>query len=105
MQPIGAMFSARRILPALAPFEQMMLLVSYQARQTLVFAPMRCRRIAEAEALLLSLVGGVLRDPPERTHATALLIVGQANSGALVDSLMNLAVALTDAGFASAASE
>lgn len=100
LQPVGAMFAARRLLPALAPLDAAMTLLARHARQTLVFAPLRCRRVAEGEALLLGLLGGVLRESPGRSLTTASLIVGEAHADALVETLGRLAGAFAGAGLA-----
>ena len=104
LQPVGAMFSAHRVLPGLASFHEVMDLVSRRTRQNLAFAPLRCRRIADGEALLLSMIRGVLHRPPAQTFATATLIVGDPNADVLISALVSLAAALAEAGLAPAPS-
>lgn len=97
-QSIGAVFSTRQVLAGLAPFQQVMTLLDRQGRQTLVFAPLRCRRVSEGEAVLLTLVGGVLATGPTRTHATATLLVSPDHVNGVVDALARLACAFAEAG-------
>lgn len=95
---IGPAFSRWRMLGAMPHFHLAMILLNRQARCAIRFAPMRCPRVAEDEAVLLALIEAFATHDNARAHATASLLVEEEAIGGLVTCLTNVSDRLTHAG-------
>lgn len=95
-QSLLPLFARARIVDALPHFDRMMTILNLHARRNLSFAPVRCCRIAEDEAVLLALATDIAHRAPDDITATLSLIVNTGHVAPL-HAALSLLVARLDA--------
>ena len=97
---IGPAFHMLGALPAMPYFHMAMILINRDARQQVGFAPIHCPRVAEDEAILLSVLRSVADRRPDRTRTTLGLFVAEKAVEPLTATLTELVTRLERAGLA-----
>jgi hypothetical protein len=95
---LGKALAPRGLMPALAPFHRMMALIGCHSRQDLPFAPLCYTSLEEGEALLLAILSQSRGPHALALETTLFLLVGEENSAALHDAVLQLCEALDKAG-------
>ncbi len=95
---IAPAFARWKMIGGLQPFHRVMLVLNRDALETLRFHPLRCGRVSEHEAVLLSLVRAAGERKPHELRTTLELIVQEDCIGDLISSLCELARAMDEAG-------
>lgn len=95
---IGPAFSRWHMLGAMPHFHLAMILLNRQARGPIRFAPMRCPRVAEDEAILIALVHAFIERDNVRAYATASLLVEEEAVSGLITCFTTLAERLARNG-------
>lgn len=103
VEPIGAMFAAHHILPALVPFQRLMTLVETHLRLPLSFVPAHPKRVSEGEAIIISMIANIFRQSPTQSGVTASLIVTCGQIDEFMHATVCLAKALAAAGLSTTA--
>lgn len=91
---IGSAFEQRDMGDALPHFNMAMIILNRHARENLGFGPVPCRRVHEAEALLLSILSATRHESATRTRQTLALMVEAEWVGPLLAALSALATRL-----------
>lgn len=91
-------FAAFGLVPALPHFQMMMTVLNHRARGVMAFCSPGCSHIAEAEALLLSLLCAMKERPAEQVRATAEMLVDDCSVPNLLIAMSALGEALTRVG-------
>lgn len=91
-------FSSWSMLPGLPPFLGMMALFNQHGLTNFGFCSLRCNRISEHEALIMSMICSLRDGRPERLQGTLALLVNNDRIGDLISALSSLAQAMDIAG-------
>jgi hypothetical protein len=95
---IGGAFGQRDISEALPHFNLAMAILHRHSRHDLGFGLVPCRRVHEAEALLLAILASASIEPATRTRQTLALMVEPEWVGSLMTALSALATRLGSVG-------
>lgn len=92
-------FAKGRMLSGLQPFQRAMALFNRHGLESFGFCPLACQHVAEHEALLLGVIGGLRRGTPLGLRKTLDLLVEDEAVGPLIVCLSQLDQAMVAAGF------
>jgi hypothetical protein len=93
---LGPAFAKWGMIGSLAPFNMMMALINRHGLLTFSFGQLPCRHVHEHEALLISLISGVQSQRPEHVNALAESLVENEAIGRFLDSVVKLAMGLSE---------
>lgn len=94
---IGPTFAQWGVMPALAPFQLMMATLNLHGLQDMSFAPCRCPKVGEDEAILISLIATSRNRPVEDMTQLLKLIVTEDQLAPLHNAVDELAKLLAEA--------
>jgi hypothetical protein len=94
---IGGAFARWRMIAGLQPFLRMMALLNRHGLETFRFCPLGCNRVAEHEAIVLSLVRGLHDAPGQALRDTLALLVEDDAIGDILAALSAFGCAMDQA--------
>lgn len=95
---VGPAFAKWHMMAAFPAFHRMLTLLNLHGLQMFGVAPVECRRVAEYEAVFLSLVNGLGQSRPVVLRDTLGLLVEEAHVGPALAALSVLGEAMKEAG-------
>lgn len=91
---IAPAFARWKMIAGLQAFHKAMLLFDRNALETLRFCALGCNRVAEHEAVVISLVCAMRDQRPQAVRDTLALLVEEEHVGEMIESLAALAGAM-----------
>jgi hypothetical protein len=95
---IGPAFAKWDMMAAFPAFHRMLSIFNAHGIETLAVAPIDCRRVAEHEAIFLSLFSNLERLRPQVVRDTIALLVEEEHIGTVLGAVSTLGSAMRDAG-------
>jgi hypothetical protein len=95
---IAPAFAHWQMLSGFQPFLRMMALFNRYGLAELGFGALRCHRVSEHEAIILSLLCSLRDRRPAQVQATLVMLVDEDGIGDLIEALAQLGNAMAAAG-------
>ncbi|HEX7821972.1 MAG TPA: hypothetical protein VF463_15290 [Sphingobium sp.] len=95
---IGPAFAKWDMMAAFPPFHRMLSLLNAHGLQTLAVAPVECCRVAEHEAIFLSLIANLEQRRPEVVRDTVALLVEEEHVGTVIAAISTVGGAMMEVG-------